>query len=1307
MFKKVGSYTILSIFCLNLTAGYVRAVIVGAAFVSAKVAAWQETSDTPILDELKEKYDLNNPNRNHQRGGLYPGIQGQMNQPGTNKSAELQKQITNATPSQRYNLDSQKNTKSQATMVTESNAFGKSIGLSHGTPAINENGGVKAEYARSGTREFYRDENGQLKMRVIEGVSRVSNIEASDLYSSEKDNDQYDFKAHQMHGQDENLKKEGLQTHTSLRSGNTGAARGYQAIAGGAQQAINTNISEEEGWLRPGFNALTNVQDNTGEFFKSCETVSVSKEKKINYTDTTEHTCMDTGQANFDSCEVERVIRVPIMAEGGQLQSCGPGCYEYLMKVATWKSSRCRVTGDDGGAPARLAMMINFDEGVKIKKVSLKGVADDHFSFKVNGSPIWESNGGSQATTGNMFAGSCNISSNTAINTDVTSRFKSLVGAETGLKTVVVTGDLRWKRNGAMEVWFRIELDDTNGKGFNSEFNQYPKGCYDALSYEDKRLRGLNGVYDWKEIGIDYTSGGTSFSCQRQAGTPTCNAGETLFGNVTQEQCLSAPVHVPPSCAIGAYDEVTKACYHDATLKAKVLPTDPDVYHCPTAGTLAGQKCRTPATLTPPCKPGRNLAMVTVRGTEAEYCSGAPTGLTTNPWSCNGGSFNSASCSVSYEDYLNVDGSLLKTVTDDGFAISPIYDLDGELVPFVDEALCSTGGTNNFQPKPEKVSFCTFDKYTNLVEGTGNFSPSVLNQIPAWYGGDTGNKTWRVNLDGYKCDPTKGQILCHINPATGEQECTDWKTIQDQTPRCEVYLQDSECREVARTCPEGWLEPQTGRCMSEQVTFRCDREKTSIYETTETRNLCSSTIPCAGGDDCIDANNESNDKFVQAMVAGNILDHMQTDAVCKDPNDPTTCRVFEGEYKYCSWETSGLGSDCCEQPKGLDILAYVQTAYQMAKLGQLAGTGAFGTTVQGSYNNLKTPITDAGKAVADWSKGAFKKATDNFIGNSSGKVATEAGTVVVDPGATSSAIGSAMSALQQKTYRFVYDMMPPDLASLLFQTAGEEGAEQLVLNEALTQGLSTVMAIYTTYQMVKLALTLLTACDDVEMDMGVRLAQRSCFKVGEDYCSKRYPLIGVCMQKRQNYCCYGSILSRIIMKESYDQLGINPVTGNPETSCLGLTPLQISQVNFAKPSMELALQEWVGLITDSGLMRTTADEMSLTGGAVTAKMSCQEVEKVDINPLTGHPRKDDKGNVIYIKTGERECWDTVTGGQIFNSEARDPVGKRTKDMAQEADKRVQESKDRMRDAANNLDCSVVPKPPVCELGFDPRTGGGG
>jgi conjugal transfer mating pair stabilization protein TraN len=129
------------------------------------------------------------------------------------------------------------------------------------------------------------------------------------------------------------------------------------------------------------------------------------------------------------------------------------------------------------------------------------------------------------------------------------------------------------------------------------------------------------------------------------------------------------------------------------------------------------------------------------------------------------------------------------------------------------------------------------------------------------------------------------------------------------------------------------------------------------------------------------------------------------------------------------------------------------------------------------------------------------------------------------------------------------------------------------------------MAVYTVYNLTKLALTLLTACDDNEMDMGVKIGQRQCFSVGDRYCSK--DVLGVCYQRRQSYCCYSSILARIVMKESYVQLGIDPLpygtqpgmnNGEAAESCRGFTPAELADVDFSDPSMETALQECMGLL---------------------------------------------------------------------------------------------------------------------------------
>jgi len=1099
MLKKISVYSVLLVYFLNLSSIYVRLVFSGAAVVTSAVSmsvfAEPIKSDTPRLDELKEKYDLDNPNRNHSNNDLRNDIKEQMNRPGRNMNDVINHQINTASPSRTVDLTGQSSGKTQAQMASESNAFGKSIGTRLGQPALNNSGGVESEYSKQGTREFYRDSDGKLKIRTKDGGGRVSDVGSADLYSAEKDNTQYDFKADTMYGDDEAIRKDGLKNHNSLKSGSTGAARGYQVIAGSSQQVLNTGINENDAWLQPGFNAVNKAQNENGEFFKSCSNVTIKKNQDLNYTTTTEHTCSDNKNANLQSCQIERTYVSAYVASGhsnATVTSCGPNCAEITIgKNAdnTW-ASNCGIFSS--------SVVLDLHPDIILNSITnFQGVIDDHAVFKINGETAWSFINGVPGSSGELASvTNCDMETNYTV-THQGNILNALKTEQAKRAPILLKLDVKVGDVGEGQIKFRLNY--TAPDGYGVKLKQFPEGCFDSVRKAERDSKPLNGY-----------------------------------------------------------------------------------------------------------------------------------------------SNNSESTST---------------------------------------------------------AFCSFDSYKTVVDGSGGLPPNLLSTIPDFFSGDTGNKTWRVNLEGYGCDPTGGKIMCRANPETGQEECVNWKDVQKAPNQCQIYLDNTQCREVARVCPDGWVDEQTGQCLIEDVTFRCDKPNETELEFEETTNVCDAAIPCADGN-CVDDTTEGNTKFIDAMVAGSIMDGMQNDATCSDPADPSTCRVFDGEYKYCSWEVTGLGTDCCEQPKGISILSYIAMARQMMKVTQMAGTGAFGTTAQGTYNTLAEPITSAADAISGWANTAYKSATESLMGNSTGKIAN----TTVSAGASKSAIGAAIAELQQKVYGYVYDMMPESLAKLIFtESATAGGASQLALSEGLTNGFSNVMAVYTAYQMVKLALTLLTSCDDIEVDMGVKLAQRSCFKVGGSYCSKKF--LGICYQKRQNYCCYSSILSRIIMKESYAQLGINPVNDSlpREESCRGLNLEQIGQVDFAAPSMTSALQEWVGLLAASGEIPNKTSEQSLTGDAQSETTSCSEVEEVVTNPVTGEVMKNSDGSVQYRKTGKTECWKKNTAGQIWNPGNRDTASQRTKDMTKTADDRVQESKDRMKDATNELDCSETPEIPICKFAFDPRS----
>lgn len=1376
-FKKIVSYFLIFTLLANPNRMILTYLFTGSTlfFSQNTFADPPAASTTQKLDELKLKYQLNNPTRNHQSDTLSDEVKDRIDSPGASRdmTPSIIKAITTSGPSK--TIDLSKYTGGTGKTFDEHKDLALNLSKSHGAPTgdVQANPGgdsiqsLNLEYAKSGTRKFVRGADGKLTMVVIEGVPRTSDATANDLYSNEYNpgHPGYTFEngKQTMYGDNNAIFSEGKTTHQTFKdpaTGNSSSARGYRTITDGANRAMNEPAPLL--LLEQSFNHMNNAQDPT-QWLTGCTTQTIPSNSTFTSTSSSEHFCQDTGQSNMDFCEVERVIKIPVYSSSPGLRSCGVGCYEFDLNIDVWKTSKCRSTPGDA-APAKFTLNLNLSHGIAIKNVTLTGTADDHFLYRLNGQKLWESNGGSQSSSGNINAGSCNSSGSAhSINTNITSQVQSITGplGTEGLFVLNFQADLRWKRNGGIASKIRFEIEDTSGEGLETKFIQYPEGCYDALKIEDKLTRGLTGVYDWEELGIDPTLPMIKYECTSSPREPSCPAGETAFGSAGQESCYSVPV--PPVCPSGTYNSVSDRCEYPVTVTCPNLTgvacgtnasgnpiypialnvnleglicTYTDGEHCgngwsyetaaevtcPNGGISDGTLCVLPAVKTNMCDidNGYTLKKVKIAGVEYERCEGPVTDYKPNEWSCQSvdgvpQTYSPSYCNISYEDFRDEDGNPIPTIDENGFPINPPFlDDQGQPIAFRDVAKCSKPQTLPETELPEiPQSFCTFDEYEVMEEGDKGFPAEILEAIPPFYTGDIGNKTWKVNLKKYRCDPTNGRIMCFPDEVTGEEKCYDWEDLKNLPDRCLRYKDDPKCSEVSRECTEGWLEPISGRCMADTVTYRCDTETVIDYESTIEKNTCESMIPCAGGN-CEIGEKEQNEKFVQAMVAGSILDNIQGDSSCKDPSDPSTCRIFEGDYKYCSWETSGLGSDCCEEAKGVDIVGYITFTRQMLKVNQMAYSGAFGEGVSGGYQKLAQPITDGYQAIADWANSGIRSASESIFGNTE---ATSQGVSAISEG-----ISAALTQVQQAAYQFVYDMIPETLQNLLFENASAYAADasvDLVMNEGITNALSNVMAVYAAYQMIKLALTLLTACDEHEMDMGVKLAQRQCFKVGPTYCNKSYAGLA-CMQRRQDYCCFSSILARIVMKESYSQLGINPLpfgtklgakTPEADASCLGLTSEQLGLVDFSAPSMQSALNEWIVLLLQAGEIPNETTEQSLTGGATSVDATCPTEKKpvlfCYIDPVTSEQlcehSRDENGELVYEEI-DPECIKKLTPGQIWNASDRKKASERIMGPGgyiEGAEDRVIEGKEQIKTIVDGLDCSINPKPPICYFGFKP------
>ena len=110
-------------------------------------------------------------------------------------------------------------------------------------------------------------------------------------------------------------------------------------------------------------------------------------------------------------------------------------------------------------------------------------------------------------------------------------------------------------------------------------------------------------------------------------------------------------------------------------------------------------------------------------------------------------------------------------------------------------------------------------------------------------------------------------------------------------------------------------------------------------------------------------------------------------------------------------------------------------------------------------------------------------------------------------------------------------------------------------------GIPPMFAFDPTSLAISLAIMVITEllnCTQDEQMLSLKRGNRLCIQTGS-YCSMQIPILNICLQVTEQYCCYNSILARIINEQGWVQLGtsLNP-------SCAGFTQAQLSSIDFSK-----------------------------------------------------------------------------------------------------------------------------------------------
>lgn len=502
----------------------------------------------------------------------------------------------------------------------------------------------------------------------------------------------------------------------------------------------------------------------------------------------------------------------------------------------------------------------------------------------------------------------------------------------------------------------------------------------------------------------------------------------------------------------------------------------------------------------------------------------------------------------------------------------------------------------------QNIQICPGDEIYNQL------SPSPIPGVPKL----------SLEVDVYSdCnDFNVGPMDCWVD-IHGETQCPENEGDREST--CDELEADPQCAFISSECIEGALGEESGHCYAYEDTYDCglsvhipDFEKTETYQ-------CGGPVRCMG-DDCLDPMKPPSAADDFGKVAA-LLDAAQSMAEDMECNlDGTGCKVFSGNKAECKRALGGW-VNCCEKPKGVSLSDYITTirkapAFDKAMQSLAANdTSAFNFIGQG-YTSIRNPLANGFRNITSPVSGYMENISGAYKG-----LKQQAGELV--------------NKVAMKAKDVIGKAMGKSAANQAGQQAAASGAESLVNSFMASPAgifLSTVMMIYTIYQIANLIVNIIWKCSKKELELGAQRQLRSCSKVGT-YCKKK--VLGACIEKRTSFCCFSSPLTRILQEQIRPQLGMN--FGRAKSpNCSGLPIDQLDRVDWDRVNLD----EWLGILqlTDNFPGSTNMTIESMTGAGSRFDFEGDRKNSLDrnIERLEGadiDAARDQAGKTVPITTG--------------------------------------------------------------------------
>ena len=191
--------------------------------------------------------------------------------------------------------------------------------------------------------------------------------------------------------------------------------------------------------------------------------------------------------------------------------------------------------------------------------------------------------------------------------------------------------------------------------------------------------------------------------------------------------------------------------------------------------------------------------------------------------------------------------------------------------------------------------------------------------------------------------------------------------------------------------------------------------------------------------------------------------------------------------------------------------------------------------------------------------------------------------------------GQAIGALGSSyTYDALFMSDAPDMVIAGFEALFGAGGGSSALAGLLAGDISVSSFVEAlvpgpwTIAMLAIQLSGILDCEQAEQILAMKRDNRLCHGVGS-YCSSRLPIIRLCIETTESYCCFNSRLARILNEQGRAQLGRG--WGGPQSpDCSGFTVAQLQALDFSQMNLAEFYAEIAPTLPDVGAMRSRAQQ---------------------------------------------------------------------------------------------------------------------